>query len=767
MASLKEILSWFEKNKYPTQEQFKESWTSFWHKSEKMPMEQVVGLQDELSDKAQQSNVDDVIKSVEILASTKADKSIVDALQNGIIKQPSVETYSDLLIKYPNPELGWDVLVKEGNTRYNWNGSQWVNMETGIYDSQVATKDEIAQLAGDLSAGRNITSYAMNGYVNGSSDKYDRPIAYTPESEAHKVAVLSVRAGEEIIVVYDRRRTNGACFVDNNGKLLSSIDLKLGKNIIEAPDGAVTMAITLMLNNVGELSRQSIILNTPFLSSVLADRDDVISLKDKTEIHDKEINKLQDINNIIERSGKNKYNKEEVIEGVAVATNGEDLMNKDSAMTGLIPVNPNSYYYLSGRLHNSNTRSIRCFLEDKTTSMKVLSALNGKEITDYYLPNLDASGSSLNGMFKTPENAAYIQVSLKYNRPNLVGYDLIMLEYVGTSYDPTFSPSTYEDYAEGFFLKKSALPKLKPEDIGLNSKDIVNKKPTIKILCVGNSFTQNSFGYVPNILHSLKPDIECVVAIAYIGGSPLAQHLASISGQNQEVAGSIYEPKKYTYQKNSNGSGWVSTSSRDIDFILSDENWDVITFQQSGGQSDKDWSVYYEPFIYKIHKIIYEKLERSIKFGWVMIHGSYSKDDEGLYSKWKGTSENSLKIMNNTATDVLFPYGTAVQNLRTTSLKELGNGSAANLMTDNAHLQAGIGEMVASYANALRIIELLGLTTKLVGDKYRIIDGDGIIVSEVIGVTDDNCYLAQAAAINAIKKPYEITDMSFFEIISS
>ena len=44
MASLKEILSWFEENKYPIQKQFKESWTSLWHKSEKKPMEQIEGL---------------------------------------------------------------------------------------------------------------------------------------------------------------------------------------------------------------------------------------------------------------------------------------------------------------------------------------------------------------------------------------------------------------------------------------------------------------------------------------------------------------------------------------------------------------------------------------------------------------------------------------------------------------------------------------------------------------------------------------------------
>lgn len=108
MASLKEILSWFEKNKYPTQEQFKESWTSFWHKSEKLPQTQVLGLNNVLDKKVNRDEVKD--------------------MQAGILFQDAkVDTPADLPIapnKLPNgdvPEHLWGVYVESEGHYYQYN----------------------------------------------------------------------------------------------------------------------------------------------------------------------------------------------------------------------------------------------------------------------------------------------------------------------------------------------------------------------------------------------------------------------------------------------------------------------------------------------------------------------------------------------------------------------------------------------------------------------------------------------------------------------
>ncbi len=147
MAGLKEILSWFEKNKYPTQEQFKESWTSFWHKSEKMPMEQVVGLQNELSDKALKSD----LNAVETELKDKASKEELANVVAGLVPMGSVANLAELETKVKRNNDAYyveDQLSPEGNAYiYRWDAglNLWVNTK------QVVFKDVITQGLGDSS----------------------------------------------------------------------------------------------------------------------------------------------------------------------------------------------------------------------------------------------------------------------------------------------------------------------------------------------------------------------------------------------------------------------------------------------------------------------------------------------------------------------------------------------------------------------------------------------------------------------------------------
>lgn len=115
--------------------------------------------QEKLDKKANQTQVDDIAASVDILAVTKVDNDRFEALMNGVIKQESVDTYNtgsnSLATIYgltptnngangKAKQNGWDVLVRHDETkggisnRYNWNGSIWVDMETGNYPEDVA-----------------------------------------------------------------------------------------------------------------------------------------------------------------------------------------------------------------------------------------------------------------------------------------------------------------------------------------------------------------------------------------------------------------------------------------------------------------------------------------------------------------------------------------------------------------------------------------------------------------------------------------------------
>ena len=49
MISLIEILKIFRTNYTPSEREFQETWKSFWHKSEKLPISQIFGLQEEIA----------------------------------------------------------------------------------------------------------------------------------------------------------------------------------------------------------------------------------------------------------------------------------------------------------------------------------------------------------------------------------------------------------------------------------------------------------------------------------------------------------------------------------------------------------------------------------------------------------------------------------------------------------------------------------------------------------------------------------------------
>ena len=143
MASLKEILSWFEKNKYPTQEQFKESWTSFWHKSEKMPMEQVVDLQNQLDDKALKSD----LKTVETELKDKASKEELANVVAGLVPMGSVSNLAELETKPKRNNDSYyveDQLSPEGDAYiYRWDDelSLWVNTKQVVFKDVLLKKD--------------------------------------------------------------------------------------------------------------------------------------------------------------------------------------------------------------------------------------------------------------------------------------------------------------------------------------------------------------------------------------------------------------------------------------------------------------------------------------------------------------------------------------------------------------------------------------------------------------------------------------------------
>lgn len=297
-------------------------------------------------------------------------------------------------------------------------------------------------------------------------------------------------------------------------------------------------------------------------------------------------------------------------------------------------------------------------------------------------------------------------------------------------------------------------------------------KKSIKLLCFGNSFSMDILGYVPFVMQNIAPDLELTIAIAYNGGSTLAQHMANFSNGDVVQNGVTYSPKEYKYYTSKNARPWTLLGSFDTNEVLQKEDWDIITFQQSSGVARKSYDIYYKPFINNLCDSVTKMFGNGINIGWISIHScNYYTYDE-LMSVWEDITGNTAELMENCSIPTLFPYGTALQNLRT--VRECDTmGYKGFLMADTGHLQEGIGCLCAAYANCLVILKEAGYTNLgVIGDTTRI-DMDflqnnqiqGVNIGDgIIGMQDDFVYKAQVAATKAIENPFEITDISGYNL---
>ena len=324
------------------------------------------------------------------------------------------------------------------------------------------------------------------------------------------------------------------------------------------------------------------------------------------------------------------------------------------------------------------------------------------------------------------------------------------------------------------------------------------KKQSIKILCFGNSFTQDSMSYVPFILQNIAPQIDLTLGIAYLGGCTLAQHYANFADKEViiEIDKKSITPKTYGYYKSINGGKWSVKSNQSAISLINDEDWDIITFQQGSDHAEESYTDYYEPYIHKIQKLIFDNVYHNVKLGWLLVHSKCKTNyldgvndieqetHANLVKRFNKIANNTQIIEDTTAIDIVFPYGTAIQNLRTIDEIEKLRGASYTsndgysfLLADGVHLQDGLGCLCGAYCNVLKILECVGLKhIGIIGENTTIdvnfINNTNVknlgtnppsitSNSNLLGINEQRyIYLAQIAATKAIQKPYEITDLN-------
>src|SRR5699024_8835261 len=207
----------------------------------------------------------------------------------------------------------------------------------------------------------------------------------------------------------------------------------------------------------------------------------------------------------------------------------------------------------------------------------------------------------------------------------------------------------------------------------------------LKVLCVGNSYSNDTFWMLTDIVASTVKRIT--VAVSHLSGGKLDEVYEAISSN-----GTVSTYNKFTLDK-----GHEATSNYKARDIITDEDWDYIFFQQASTKA-MDYSSY-QPHLNNLVSYVKNNARNpSVRLGlnmpWVRPIGNSTI----------GTAEKQLEVndqivsacqqaMFESDLEIFIPTGNAVMNGRKNAyLAEVSN----ELTRDGSHLDKGSGRFLAA-----------------------------------------------------------------------
>ena len=250
---------------------------------------------------------------------------------------------------------------------------------------------------------------------------------------------------------------------------------------------------------------------------------------------------------------------------------------------------------------------------------------------------------------------------------------------------------------------------------------------SIRILGVGNSFTVDSMRRFLFGILSSAGYTDITLGYLHIGGCSLDTHYDNLTNNKAE----------YEYWKNTDDE-WVLYAGAPAAKAFGDAQWDVVTIQQVSTDSGR-------PASYKnLEKVvgILRQKEPQAKILWHMTWAYQQNSDHwafAYYNKDQMTMYNAItatvqeQVLPLTTIDGVIPSGTAVQNLRTSSLGD-------TLTADGYHLSDTYGDYTAA----------LTWYCTITGAKAE------TVTYRPESIVDQWAEIA-AAVDNAVKTPYAVT----------
>lgn len=255
---------------------------------------------------------------------------------------------------------------------------------------------------------------------------------------------------------------------------------------------------------------------------------------------------------------------------------------------------------------------------------------------------------------------------------------IMRVRYMFSSYFKVYRKKTYTNEVKN----KALLNAFENRIPNFEFNKIPNKTSGLKILTLGNSFTQDTWEYVPNILRQAEIN-DTTIAYTYISGGTLQNYYdLMLSGASDTI--------RMNKSINSNNfSVGIPTSTYSLEQVLTSEVWDIVVLQQRSLGS-YDFTTF-EPYMSELIRYIRSKVKNRklcLMFNMVWA-GEESYTGENVSNRYNRIVETTKKMIAQVGIPYVIPNGTAIQFGRKTEIQ-----TTQNWTRDGYHIDLGVGRYV-------------------------------------------------------------------------
>ena len=288
-----------------------------------------------------------------------------------------------------------------------------------------------------------------------------------------------------------------------------------------------------------------------------------------------------------------------------------------------------------------------------------------------------------------------------------------------------------------------------------NSDDNVLLKPNLKVLDIGNSYTNDATNMLPKITAASGSDISDMCLYKAIRSSGSFKSWYDLYHDNDNQTYTISKVMGGIDANITTGSGEAGDGSLFRE-ALENEKWDIIIMHQRSNYAPyyDDWNTTGNDGYLKEFLDILKDKQPQAMIGFLLVHsywdGYDGNKEQSSYLRWQLIANSVKRLCEDYAISFVIPYGTAVENLRSSSLN-----NDYDLTRDGVHCGFGLCRHTAAccYYESLIAprsgISVLGNTSRYDASKAE------ETTYPSVSVTDENALIAQTAAILATKNWYK------------